>query len=239
MRGWVVAGALAGLLAAAAGCETPAGKFLAQRAADFGDCFRLQAGVGAGFGASVRCAGNLDLGFDIGWFPREYGLGWDYGEGYAFGHGRTGMAGDTEVNLVFAAMLLAQDQNVPLPPLHWQSTRTPYTSLNPRVATHACAGFFPAAISFINPVDVEREPGGPYLQWSGRALRANPWEHIHVFDVEATAMIGFARISVGFSPGEFVDFVLGFFGVDFARDDGRFEPGASIPKPHERRRLRQ
>ncbi|HLY12496.1 MAG TPA: hypothetical protein VKW04_24545 [Planctomycetota bacterium] len=42
---------------------------------------------------------------------------------------------------------------------------------------------------------------------------------LHDFDVEigASAILGF---SFGFSMGEFLDFLLGWFGVDLAKDDG-------------------
>ncbi len=45
---------------------------------------------------------------------------------------------------------------------------------------------------------------------------------LHSFDIEAGGTIGFilcASAHVGFSPGEFADFMLGWFGLDIAGDD--------------------
>ena len=42
---------------------------------------------------------------------------------------------------------------------------------------------------------------------------------IHVFDIEAGFFVLFAGARAGFSPGEFVDVILGWFGVDIAGDD--------------------
>ncbi|MCZ6688503.1 MAG: hypothetical protein O7H41_02750, partial [Planctomycetota bacterium] len=46
----------------ATGCQTTVGNYFANRARDFGDCFRLQVGAGKGFGVSVKAAGILHLG---------------------------------------------------------------------------------------------------------------------------------------------------------------------------------
>ena len=50
------------------------------------------------------------------------------------------------------------------------------------------------------------------------------WANVHAFDVEvnAAAIVGF---DLGFSPGEFVDFLLGWFGLDIAGDD------RALPEP--------
>jgi hypothetical protein len=44
-----------------------------------------------------------------------------------------------------------------------------------------------------------------------------PW--IHLFDLEAGVGLLFLGIDVGFSPGQFFDFLLGWFGLDLAGDD--------------------
>jgi hypothetical protein len=36
--------------------------------------------------------------------------------------------------------------------------------------------------------------------------------------------LGFVCARVGFSPGEFVDFLLGWFGIDIAGDDREWKP---------------
>lgn len=52
--------------------------------------------------------------------------------------------------------------------------------------------------------------------WSERGSR---WDRLHAFDVEAHAHFVLVGCGVGFSPGEFLDFLLGWFGVDIAGDD--------------------
>lgn len=47
---------------------------------------------------------------------------------------------------------------------------------------------------------------------------------VHAFDVEAYAHAAVAGIVLGFSPGELVDFLLGWFGADVAGDDRPLEP---------------
>jgi hypothetical protein len=43
---------------------------------------------------------------------------------------------------------------------------------------------------------------------------------IHYWDIEVRAFVGVAGVEVGFSPGQFVDFLLGWFGIDIGNDDG-------------------
>jgi len=56
---------------------------------------------------------------------------------------------------------------------------------------------------------------------------------IHAFDVSVDATL-LLSARVGFSPGEFVDLVLGFFGADIARDDARSRKPAERPGPASR-----
>lgn len=61
-----------------------------------------------------------------------------------------------------------------------------------------------------------------------------PW---HFFDVEAGLYVIFPGVRVGFSPGEFVDFILGFWTYDLAGDDdveGRMHKYYRAPRPFDR-----
>ncbi|MCZ6691323.1 MAG: hypothetical protein O7H41_17180 [Planctomycetota bacterium] len=75
------------------------------------------------------------------------------------------------------------------------------------------------APSSIKPLHWREHP----IMWSGRALRLNRRAHIHAFDIEASVYAGMVYARAGFSPGEFVDFLLGWFGVDIAGDDRPLE----------------
>ncbi|MCZ6691919.1 MAG: hypothetical protein O7H41_20215 [Planctomycetota bacterium] len=50
---------------------------------------------------------------------------------------------------------------------------------------------------------------------------------MHAFDIEAHLFLGVVGARAGFSPGEFVDFFLGWFGVDIAGDDVPLQAGVS------------
>jgi hypothetical protein len=53
-----------------------------------------------------------------------------------------------------------------------------------------------------------------------RSLRiAHRGARIHAFDIEAGISALFVGVRVGFSPGELLDFLLGWFGIDIAGDD--------------------
>lgn len=56
-------------------------------------------------------------------------------------------------------------------------------------------------------------------EWKGEEGAVNRKARIHAFDIEAGVFAGIVGARVGFSPGEFVDFLLGWFGVDIAGDD--------------------
>ena len=43
---------------------------------------------------------------------------------------------------------------------------------------------------------------------------------LHYYDIEVGVMAAILGAQVGFSPGEFVDWLLGWFGADIAGDDG-------------------
>lgn len=62
-------------------------------------------------------------------------------------------------------------------------------------------------------------PGLFHLQGQDRPL-------IHLFDLELGTGFGFGGFNFGFSPGQLLDFLLGWFGLDIAGDDppaARFE----------------
>ena len=56
------------------------------------------------------------------------------------------------------------------------------------------------------------------------AARARRKARVHTFDLEVGAFALILGARVGFSPGEFVDFLLGWFGVDIAGDDREMGP---------------
>ena len=45
---------------------------------------------------------------------------------------------------------------------------------------------------------------------------------IELFDIEVGAHIVYGGVDLGFSPGQTLDFLLGWFGVDIGKDGSRF-----------------
>ena len=56
--------------------------------------------------------------------------------------------------------------------------------------------------------------------WSGEAIRNDRYAQIHAFDFEFDVAL-VVYVESGYSPGETLDFLLGIFGIDIAKDDGR------------------
>ena len=181
------------------GCQTTVGNYLANRARDFGECFRLQVGAGKGVGAAVRAGGLVHAGLFLGRNSRNLGIGWVYGDGYAFGAGASGKrrsdkeGGFTILNFDFHEELVPRrggEEGLVL-------------------EEHFCFGLLPAIFSSVDDRNL----------WSNQALKASRRAHVHAFDIEAEVHALFLFTKVGFSPGELVDFLLGWFGADIAQDD--------------------
>ena len=60
--------------------------------------------------------------------------------------------------------------------------------------------------------------------WSGESFGNNRYAQIHAFDIEFDIGV-FVYLELGVSPGEIIDFWLGWFLIDIAMDDGRLGGG--------------
>lgn len=194
--------ALALALLAGPGCQA-VGQYFANRARDLGECVRVQVGGGIGIGGGVHAAGIAELGLGGGVLLPSYGVGWAYGDGYAFGLGSKDLRqGQADYNLYppFSMMLAGA------PALHYESPEWMSDSVLNR--GHSCFGLLPCCFN------------GPMLK-RAPFHRANlgPKGQIHNWDVEVSAYAGVVGVRVGVSPGEILDFLLGWFGIDIAGDD--------------------
>ncbi|MCZ6689659.1 MAG: hypothetical protein O7H41_08660 [Planctomycetota bacterium] len=232
---------LIAILMVATGCQTTVGNYLANRGRDFGESFRVQVGAGPGIGVSVAGAGLAHVGLSVAMVPRVAGIGWAYGEGYSFGLGAAGNTWDTEVDysVIVPAFVAAVAAVVskgkghggtrlvwyPIPTtrrgrisgtsarggrisgtsaFHWQQEAVSQPSLNGRLSDHSCYCILPCVLSRVS-------------------RKARPKAGVHAFDVETRVYAGIVYAKAGFSPGEFLDFFLGWFGVDIAGDDRGLE----------------
>ena len=79
---------------------------------------------------------------------------------------------------------------------------------------HSCWLVLPALFS------TGRRRDAPEREWIWtKAGSEGCWSRLHAFDVELSLTLLVGRLRLGFSPGEFVDFLLGWFGLDIAGDD--------------------
>jgi hypothetical protein len=200
---------LATLLPALVPCS--ACTYLADRALDFADQFRFTIGAGTVAGVRARAGGTVETGLMFGIKPRAAALGWRYGAPLYFSEGDRRFDAD-QAELIRTTTLIGED-----------FTDASYTS-----ARHS---FFllPALFTWVDrtPTDYEwqvPDTGDRYEEshwlWSRQGLHDNRYQAIHAFDVEGEVGL-FVYVSVGYSPGELLDFLLGFFFIDIAGDDGR------------------
>ncbi|MHC5021707.1 MAG: hypothetical protein ACYTGX_16675, partial [Planctomycetota bacterium] len=175
------------LLGSASGCKA-FGAYMADRGRDFGQIVRVQVGVGAGFGVSALAGPAGHVGVGAGMIPYEFGVGWVYGEGYAFGaNGRERI--DSEIYWPFTWI---SPGGKPL----GAGFHTAGDAIGPRGVgghRHVCWGLLPGLAS--------EEPDNGTMLWTPRGLSADRYGHIHSWDVEASVYAGFVVARVGFSPG--------------------------------------
>ena len=195
---WLVLGLALG---AGTGCQTAVGNYFSNRARDLGECWRVEAGVHYGLGASAQVAGLAHVGVGGGMRPEGLGLGWVYGRGHVF-----------QGN---------ENHGVPLGPFEtfWP---VPFPARTPglhrdgdRGDIHDCFCLLPALFSY------QRSGEDRVWIWAQAGSRKH---RVHAFDIQVNVHAVLVGASVGFSPGEFVDFLLGWFGLDIAGDDRPFAP---------------
>ncbi len=180
----------------------------------------MQAGVAPGIGASVEAAGLMHLGIGIGITPRAAGVGWVYGVGYVFGLDAGGSrVMDATTDIYWPATHVFPHYSPP--GLHISSTRPPPGG-GGEGGIHQCYLMLPAVFTL-------GDDDKPSSIWDGPATPARRWARVHAFDVSVGVHALLVGASVGFSPGEFLDFLLGWFGLDIAGDD------TPIPEPPARR----
>lgn len=205
----VIVGLLSLCCAAGSGCAE-LGTYFADRGRDFGEIFRVQAGLGVGLGAAAQAGPVAHLGLGGGVIPYQYGVGWTYGRGYAFGLGGADLY---DVELFWPATLIGDGSGRSLGEgWHHVADREGRRDVDSR--DHVCWGLAPGLFTRFP------SPEGRLL-WTPRGAETNRWGHVHSWDLEASAYAGLLVVRVGVSPGELLDFVLGWFGVDLARDDRR------------------
>ncbi len=154
------------------------GNYLANRARDLGECFRVEISMGMGAGASLYGAGLAHLG--AGAWMQGPTVGWNYGEG---------ILGD-----VFHVHAPALETHLPLSPWLSKCIHADMGRRGGGQRSHKCWGFLPCVFSEESA--------------SLESTEKLYWSRVHAYDLELGAYAMFAGARVGFSPGEFLDFLL-------------------------------
>ncbi|MHC5021527.1 MAG: hypothetical protein ACYTGX_15765 [Planctomycetota bacterium] len=225
---------------AASGCGTAAGNYFANRARDLGDVVRVEVNGALGVGAVVEAGGLLHAGFGGGVKPLWAGAGWCYGEGHAFAFRPHAVrARGSQVAFPLDPIPVGHSLWV----LHMRQAP-------PHGSVHSCWWLLPglfgesvvgsgagvsraplwSAAALADPTVVHAPPGAAEVDGldidRAHLLAAHRWNHVHAFDVSVDVYALALHVGVGVSLGELADFLLGWFGVDFAGDDRPFVPGA-------------
>ena len=186
----------------------------ANRGLDFLDQFRFVVGVTSGGGVRVNAGGIVHTGMNIGIKADGTAFGWKYGTPKSFYTPSADVTFDADQALLF--------------------TTTTVSRLNYRAGSYRLGreSFFllPALFSRVDsarPDEIRWYVPEEGIQlnernwiWSREAIRGTRAAQIRAFDLELE--IGFiGYLDMGYSPGETLDFLLGFFGIDLADDDRR------------------
>ncbi len=186
-------------------------QYTLDRAIDFTDQYRLAVGVGSVAGARVSTGGVFETGLMVGVKPKAAALGWRYGAPLYFDEKDARMDAD-QAEIFRTTSLTDLDYTTG----SYSSARESLAIL-PALLTWADST--PRGYAWLVPEEGDDFPDRHWI-WSGASFEGNRYEQIHAFDIEAEAGL-FIYLDSGYSPGELLDFLLGLFTIDIAKDDGR------------------
>ena len=200
---------LLALLASVSSCA-----YLTDRGVDFLDQYRGVVGVGTGGGVRVSALGLIDTGLIFGAKPQASSLGWKYGRPLV----STGTARPTGVEMDQVYLFIATAyENWDYASHDYKLSRQSFFLL-PVLFSWVDTTYRDEDIWYVPEEGVELE--GRHYLWTGAVWRRNRYAMIHALDIEVEISI-LAYLDLGISPGEIIDFWLGIFTIDIAKDDGR------------------
>jgi|GEM_PF-2878446 len=210
-----LAAILAALIAAA---SLPSCAYLTDRGVDFLDQFRAVGGIGTGGGLRFSYLGLVSTGINFGIKPQATSLGWKYGRAFLLAPSLHQAKFESDHAWVIYTTSL---ENCNYASADYKLARKSVAAL-PILLTWADTTYRDGDKWYAQDSGVRLE-GDNYI-WTGKTWRNNRYVMIHALDIEWE--IGFlAYLDLGYSPGEALDFVLGIFTIDLARDDGRIVRG--------------
>jgi hypothetical protein len=188
--------------------------YLSDRGVDFLDQFRAVGGVGTGGGLRFSYLGLLSSGLNLGIKPQATSLGLKYGRPFLMAPSlhRAKFEGD-QAWVLFTSTL----ENCNFASGEYKLARKSLAVL-PVFFTWADTTYRDVDRWYVPEEGVMLE-GDNYI-WSAGTWRNNRYAMIHALDWELEMGL-LAYLDLGYSPGEAVDFLLGIFFIDLAKDDGR------------------
>ncbi len=184
-------------LALFCGCAA-VGPYFTNRARDLGECFIAEVGYGVGLDAHVLLTELISVGAG-GSFSRVSGVR----------HGVAYVGDNYHVGLPVWPFILIFVEGARS---DWWATDSVQTGLPADVeggGTRAPPGYVAKSVLFLNVATFYDMP----------CRRGYPRDAMAAYDIEIGATVVLLEFRVGFSIGQFVDFLLGWFGADIAGDD--------------------
>lgn len=183
------------------GCAS-AGRYFLNRLSDFGDCFTLEAGVGYGLDVHVFVTNLISTGVGASFVPKVAGI--SHGTPYI------GLTYHIGMPILPFANLFSKEGRKEF----WvtDAVHRGLPSPTKKVIRQPPPGYVAKSVLFLNMMSILPSKEGEVFHGY-----RNP--DMAIFDVEVAATVGLLYFRVGFSIGEFVDFLLGWFGIDIAKDD--------------------
>jgi len=189
----------------------PSCAYFRDRGIDFVDQFKVRLGVGTPIGVRGRALGLVDTGLMIGVKPRISSIGLDYSTLLFLNQGDALMDTD-QAELIKATSV----KGLSMGDGSYQTARNS-VALLPALFTWTDAT--PTEVDWVVPEEGDTFKD-QYWLWDGETFKHNRYAQIHAFDIEIGVGL-FLYADAGYSPGETVDFLLGIFGIDIAKDDGK------------------
>ena len=190
------------LLYTICGCAS-VGNYFLNRLSDFGDCFTAEAGVGYGLDFHIFATNLISTGVGASYVARCAGV--SHGVAYSAISYHLGLP-----VLPFLQLLSAEGRR------EWWVTDTVHRGLplpTRRVIRTPPPGYLAKSVLFVNLMSISPPQGGSPV------MHGYPNPDMAIFDFEVSFTLGVLYLRLGFSIGEFTDFLLGWFGVDIAGDD--------------------
>lgn len=192
------------LLYITCGCAS-VGNYFLNRLSDFGDCFTAEAGVGYGLDFHILATNLISTGVGASYIAKSAGV--SHGVPYSAISYHLGLP-----LLPFMNFLSREWRK------EWWVTDTVHRGLprpTQRVIRTPPPGYLAKSVLFVNLMSIS-PPQGP---GTSPVMHGYPNSDMAIFDFEVSFTVGVLYLRLGFSIGEFVDFLLGWFGVDIAGDD--------------------